>query len=187
MFISKPILLGLIVVVIVLGVWLARNGVEQNDTQGLSSPVASESTANQAKPLYRPDFKLPDLEGNMRDVNEWDGKVLVVNFWATWCPPCKREIPVFIELQERYATKGVQFVGIALDETDVVQDLVDTFGIEYPILLGGEAAIAASKAYGNRFGALPFTAVIDRTGHIVSTFRGELKKTVAETLLKRLL
>lgn len=150
-----------------------------------TTPAAKEAQAMQSQ--YRPGFKLPDLDGKMRDVNEWNGKVLVVNFWATWCPPCRREMPDFIDMQEKYGAQGLQFVGIALDEVTKVQDFIDTMGVEYPVLVGGDDAMQAAIAYGNSFGALPYTAIIDRQGKIVSVFRGEVKRDQAEELIQTLL
>lgn len=150
-----------------------------------NSEEAQAARAVQAQ--MRPAFALPDLQGNMRDVREWEGKVIVVNFWATWCPPCRREMPGFTELQQRYAAQGLQFVGIALDEETPVRDFVDTSDVPYPILLGGDAAMSVSHAYGNRFDALPYTAVVDRNGNVVSTFRGEVDIAETEKLIQRLL
>ena len=135
----------------------------------------------------RPGFKLPDLQGATRDIAEWDGQVVVLNFWATWCPPCKKEMPDFIELQEQYGLQGLQFVGIALDDAVKVENFLETMGVEYPILLGGDEALAVSSLYGNSFGALPYTAVIDRDGHIVSTYRGEVSKKQVESDIKAVL
>jgi thiol-disulfide isomerase/thioredoxin len=136
---------------------------------------------------HRPDFTLPDLEGVMRNIGEWDGKVTIVNFWATWCPPCRKEMPAFIELQQMYGGRGVQFIGIAIDEKDKVQDFVDTFGVNYPTLLGETDAIEVAKDYGNRFGALPYTAIINRHGDISYIQRGELARETAEEEIKKLL
>ncbi len=150
-----------------------------------TSPAAEQARAMHN--TYRPGFVLPDLEGRLRDVNEWNGRVLVVNFWATWCPPCRKEMPAFIELQERYGSQGLQFVGIALDEVDKVQDFVDTMGVDYPVLVGGDKAMQVAIDYGNGFGALPYTAIIDREGTIVAVYRGELEKEEAERVIKALL
>lgn len=136
---------------------------------------------------YRPDFTLPDLEGTLHDVSEWDGKVLAVNFWATWCTPCRREIPAFMALQEQYGGQGLQIVGIAIDEKSDVSDYVDTLGINYPVLIGEQQAIDAAKDYGDRFGALPYTAIVDRRGTIVFVKRGELSRERAEEAIKSLL
>lgn len=143
--------------------------------------------AKEARNTMRPAFALPDLDGRLRDVSEWNGQILVVNFWATWCPPCRREMPAFIELQKRYGAQGVQFVGIALDEAAKVQDYVDAMGIEYPILLGDNQAIEVAKQFGNRFGALPYTAIVDRNGRIANTFRGEVSRETAEENIQALL
>ena len=135
----------------------------------------------------RPDFALPDVDGTVRAIGEWDGKVMVVNFWATWCPPCRREMPAFVELQETYGERGLQFVGVAIDDQDKVQDFIDTLGVNYPILIGGLEAIDAAKRYGNRFGALPYTVVVDRQGNIALTHRGELSRELAESTISGLL
>lgn len=150
-----------------------------------TTPAAKEALAMESQ--FRPAFNLPDLEGKMRNVSDWDGKVVVVNFWATWCPPCRREMPDFIELQEKYGAQGLQFVGIALDDVTKVQDFVDTMGVDYPILVGGDDAMQAAIAYGNSFGALPYTAVINREGKIVTTYRGEVERDQAEELIQTLL
>jgi len=150
-----------------------------------SGEEAKEAAAMVAQ--IRPDFKLPDLQGNVRDIAEWDGQVVVLNFWATWCPPCKKEMPAFIELQEQFGLQGLQFVGVALDDAIKVENFIETMGVEYPILLGGDEALAVSAQYGNSFGALPYTVVIGRTGEIVSTYRGEVTKKQIELDIKKVL
>jgi len=150
-----------------------------------TTPAAKEAKAMETQ--YRPGFELADLDGELRNMNEWNGQVVVVNFWATWCPPCRKEMPAFIELQENYGTQGLQFVGIALDETSKVQDFIDTIGVDYPILVGGNDAIKVSDDYGNRLGALPYTAVINREGTIVKTYRGEVSKNSVEKVITKLL
>jgi len=133
------------------------------------------------------DGRLPDLAGNIQSMKQWQGKVLVLNFWAPWCPPCRKEIPDFIRLQERHGQAGLQFVGIALDDPDKVTAFVDETGINYPILLGGEEAASLSMAAGNRLGGLPFTAVFDRGGNAVATLTGGVTEARLEALVKPLL
>lgn len=133
------------------------------------------------------EFTLNDLDGNQHNIHEWDGHVLVLNFWATWCPPCRRETPMFVELQDKYGAKGLQFVGIAIDNKDKVTDFMDTFGVNYPMLIGTDDAIQVSKSFGNRFGALPYTVIIDRNGIIQRIQRGELTRSVAEKTIQALL
>ncbi len=135
----------------------------------------------------RPLFKLKDLEGKVRDVKEWDGQVLMINFWATWCPPCRKEIPAFVELQEKYKNKGFTIVGIALDEKQAVIDFTDPMGVNYPILMGDSEGIKLSKAYGNRLGVLPFTVIIDRKGNIIHRQRTGLTYEQVEGMVKPLL
>ena len=131
--------------------------------------------------------RLADLHGAMQPLGQWRGKVLVVNFWATWCAPCREEIPGFVRLQQKYAGRGLQFVGIAIDHRDKVQAFADEFGMNYPILLGGIDTIEMSRRTGNRVGALPYTLIIDRTGQIVGRELGGVKEVKLEKLVERLL
>jgi len=135
----------------------------------------------------RPLFKLKDIEDKIRDVKEWDGQVLMINFWATWCPPCRREMPAFIELQEKYKDKGFTIIGVALDEKQAVIDFTDPMGVNYPLLLAEDEGIVLTKAYGNHLGVLPFTVIVDRKGNIVHRQRNELTYKQVEGMIKPLL
>lgn len=130
---------------------------------------------------------LPDLQGNNQPVSQWRGKVLVVNFWATWCEPCRREIPEFIKLQEQFRGQGLLFVGIALDQKEKVAAYSKEAGINYPVLVGDWEAIELARAAGNRQGGLPFTVVIDRNGKIAGTRLGEISQADMEAMFKPLL
>lgn len=123
-----------------------------------------------------PEFNLPDLSGRQHNISEWRGKVLVINFWATWCPPCLKEIPDFVALQAQYADKGLQFIGIALEDREPVAEYTAATQINYPILLGGDNGIALSQQLGNTVGAVPYTLVVDRKGQIIFRHPGELSK-----------
>lgn len=118
------------------------------------------------------DFIFPDTTGVERHVSEWKDKILIVNFWATWCPPCRKEMPEFVRLQNEYAANNVQFVGIAIDEIEPVAEYISTHKINYPILIGNDGGIELARELGNVIGALPFTVVIDRNGNIVYTQPG---------------
>ena len=133
-----------------------------------------------------PDFTLPNLDGNPWRAEEWRDKILVINFWATWCPPCKEEMPLFVKLQEEFADRNVLFVGIAIDDEQAVQDFVDTHGIEFPILLGEEKALALSTQLGDRFNALPYTVVADRGGKIILRQAGKMQEAKLRPLLETL-
>lgn len=137
--------------------------------------------------MAMPEFSLPDIDGKLHNISDWQGKVIVLNFWATWCPPCVREIPLFVELQERYASQGLQFVGIAIDELQAVRDFSNTYGINYPNLIGAQDAVEIAKKYGNRLGTLPYTVVINRQGNIAFIQLGEFKREIAEKTIKSLL
>lgn len=132
------------------------------------------------------DFALPDLDGKTHHLGEWDGKIIIVNFWATWCPPCRKEIPDFVQLQEKYGTVGVQFVGVAVDQPEAIRDFIRTQPLNYPILVGDEEG-SISKQFGNNIGALPYTAVIDRKGKINVTSRGQFHRADVEAAIKELL
>ena len=177
--------LGIISLALLVSLLSACGENKKNTDNETIQPKAIVSTSVVGSP--RPEFALADTEGTPHNIKEWDGKVLVINFWATWCPPCRKEMPAFIELQEQYGAQGLQFVGVAIDEADKVADFMDTYGVNYPMLLGDLAAIDVGKQYGNRFGALPYTVIVDRQGKIAFTRRGELEKHDAEAEIKKLL
>ncbi len=131
--------------------------------------------------------RLPDLAGVRQPIAQWRGKVLVVNFWATWCPPCRTEIPEFIQLQKQYDSQGLQFIGIALDEKAKIQSFVDEVGINYPILVGDLEAVALAQASGNRMGGLPYTIIIDQKGKVIATELGGLSKEKLTSIILPLL
>ncbi len=153
----------------------------------LRGDTEAESAAEAMVGQNRPSFALPDIEGIIRTPEDWAGRVLVVNFWATWCSPCQKEIPIFNRLQEKYASQGLQFVGIALDEIEPVKNFAAAVGIKYPILLGGDLALGVSDRYGNTFGALPYTVFITRAGIIKKAYRGEVSEDNVEKLITALL
>lgn len=130
---------------------------------------------------------LPGLDQKPQPLKQWQGKVMVVNFWAPWCPPCREEIPGFIALQKKYGDKGLVFVGIALDETSRVQAYADEIGINYPVLIGGPEGGQLSSAAGNRLGGLPYTLIIDRQGKAVANFTGAVPEKKLEDQIAPLL
>jgi len=181
---SPIIFISILIISGVTGFGLQRV-LTSSDTQNL--PIALPPTDKSVIGKPRPSFELKDIEGNTRKMTEWDGKVLLVNFWATWCPPCKKEIPSFMELQEEYGSKGFQVIGLAIDDEDSVKDYADTMGMNYPIMAAELTAMEIARLYGNRVNALPFTAFVDREGKIVLTKPGEISKNDAEEIINKLL
>jgi thiol-disulfide isomerase/thioredoxin len=130
---------------------------------------------------------LPDAQGREQSIGQWKGKVVVVNFWATWCAPCREEMPEFARIQTELGPKGVQFVGIAIDEAPKVKAFVDEIGLTYPALIGGYGSLELSKTLGNRLMALPFTVILDRSGHVAHTQLGPLPDGKLRTIVGQLL
>jgi peroxiredoxin len=135
----------------------------------------------------RPEFSLPNLKGEPISISRWDGKIVLLNFWATWCPPCRKEMPGFVELQERYDKRGFQAVGVAIDRPEAVARFTKDLNAEYPQLIGREAALEVTSRYGNHLGALPYSVLLDREGTIQFVKAGELSKQALETKLLELL
>jgi len=132
-------------------------------------------------------IELPDAHGQLQRIDQWRGKVVVVNFWATWCAPCREEMPEFVKAQAADGNRGLQFVGIAVDQADKVRQYATEIGLNYPTLIGGLGAMELSRSLGNRLVALPFTVVLDRQGRVVHTQLGELKRAKLDAVIAPLL
>ena len=172
----------LLILTFVVGLWGGTQLVKW-----LVSNSEGQKVADAMVKKAMPEFTLPDIDGVQHNIHEWKGNVIVLNFWATWCPPCRKETPMFVELQEQWGAQGLQFVGVAIDEINKVKEFMDTYGVNYPMLIGVDDAIEISKAYGNRFGALPYTVIIDRNGDIAHVQRGELERDMAVKTIQALL
>jgi thiol-disulfide isomerase/thioredoxin len=128
-----------------------------------------------------------DLDEKVQPLAQWKGKVLVVNFWGTWCPPCREEIPEFIRYQKQHAKDGVLFVGIAIDQKNKVQAYAKEIGMNYPSLLGDLAGIDLAKRIGNTTGGLPYTVIVDRNGKVQTVHVGKMNFEMLEAGIKPLL
>jgi peroxiredoxin len=137
---------------------------------------------------HRPAFILPDLDHHLRDIAEWDGQTLIVNFWATWCPPCREEIPAFMRAREKFTDQNLEIIGIAIDQPDMVSQYAAEMGISYPLLYGQMDASEVNRLYGNTLGALPYTVFIDAAGKIRHIHaRGALTDTELDVILAEIL
>lgn len=154
---------------------------------GVMLSKSLRSPALEATPAAAVDFALPDLAGRQRALSEWRGQVILLNFWATWCPPCREEIPLLIRLHERYATQGLAIIGIAIDRQQEVDDYRRALEIPYPILMAEEEGLALLARYGNRPGSLPYSVVIDRNGAIAERKLGIYREAELEARLRPLL
>lgn len=155
--------------------------------QVVNSPPALQTNTQDLMGKPSPGFSLMDVSGQRRNVSEWKGKVLAINFWATWCPPCLEEIPHFIKLQDKYGHQGLQFLGIALEGVDEVKEFASEIGINYPLLVGEQEVIKLGTKFGNTIGGLPYTVILDRNGHISFIKMGPLSASEAEQVIISLL
>jgi thiol-disulfide isomerase/thioredoxin len=135
-------------------------------------------------PEQLPEIRLPDVDGVAHGLADWKGRPLVVNFWATWCDPCRREIPLLKTLRRERAADHLEIVGIAVDHPEEVRKYVQAHGIDYPILVGDQGGLEAVSAFGMET-VLPFSVFADRQGRIVTLKVGELHQDEAELILDR--
>lgn len=136
---------------------------------------------------YRPDFRLGSSTGEFVTPADFEGKTLLINFWATWCEPCLKETPMLVELQSEYGAAGLQVIGIALDDIKAVREFSEKLGVSYPILLGTTDALETISAYGNVAGMLPFSVLVDKDGIIRWQYMGEIRHEEISNLLVGLL
>ncbi len=129
-------------------------------------------------------FTFPDLNGKPRALAEWRGKVVLLNFWAPWCPPCVKEIPNLVELQRRHGGEGLQVVGITIDTGEHAANFTAGMAINYPLLVGEDQGIELAHELGDAVGALPYTVVLDREGHPLQRHAGGLTLDEAEALVR---
>ena len=146
-------------------------------------PLVLQSRSGAAELLSA---RFPDLSGRQRSVGEWSGRILVCNFWATWCPPCVEEIPLFVATRARFAAKGVEFVGIAVDNAENVRRFLNRVQVTYPLLISGAAGLELVRRLGNPSGGLPYTVVLDRAGSVAETRLGAYEPPELEATLRRL-
>jgi thiol-disulfide isomerase/thioredoxin len=155
-------IIAIILVCVLAGVWAIQKF-------GIAPPV---ETTSAVKTL--PDFTLPDLNDQPRSISEWSGKSLVINFWATWCAPCRREMPLLQSLHDGRTGDTLEIVGVALDNLEDVTRFITEIGVSYPILYGEDNATTAAESFGDDFIGLPFTAFVAPEGEILALRAGEL-------------
>ena len=170
---KKWLFLPLAVAALAAGVWLAQ-------TRYAPQPPAEPAVAA----LWHVGY--PDLQGHRQALSQWRGQVVVLNFWASWCAPCREEMPDFDALRTEHRANGVEFVGIAIDNPAGVARFLQQMPVSYPILIGEGAAHGLARQLGNPSGALPYTIVVDRDGAIALSHLGRLPRATLEAALRKL-
>ncbi len=160
----------IVVACLTAGLYFGRNLSLSIDDSGRLIP--QPDLTNAATVL--PDFVLSDLHGVPRPISDWSGQPILINFWATWCAPCRREMPLLQKLHEESGNDGLQVIGIAIDRAPDVSAFTMETGITYPILVGQEDAIEVTDGFGLDFLGLPFTVLVDQDGQILKIQLGEL-------------
>jgi thiol-disulfide isomerase/thioredoxin len=188
-------LAGLAIVAVLLGAggylaydrWLANETAAGASADATVAEIPTGGMVNGLErpkiPEVRPNFTLKNLEGNPVSLSQWQGKAVVVNFWATWCGPCQREIPLLNRMHAEYGPKGVQILGVAVDFAEDVRAFVAKKPLDYPTLMGEEDGAAAASAFGIESLAFPFTAFTDRQGRVLSVQLGELHEPELRVIL----
>lgn len=150
-------------------------GDSENNSQGNDATKAA------------PSFSVSNLKGGQLSLDDYKGKVVLINFWATWCAPCKEEIPDFIEVYNDLSDKGFVVLGIALDEKDLVSEFAKKLNISYPVGYGEDDVAKVNESYGNTLGALPYNVILDKQHNIVYTQPGPIPKVRLRELVTPLL
>ena len=150
----------------------------------LFGPLALQSQSGAAELLSA---SFPDITGKLRKVNDFARKTLVANFWATWCEPCREEVPLLIAINGKFASAGGIVLGIGIDDREKLARFAGNYGINYPVLVAGADAMDLMHRLGNRARALPFTVVLDRNGSIAHRRLGALQKGELDVILARIM
>ncbi len=150
--------------------------------------LLSTGTVTSGTLVTAPQLTLPGVDGTKLNLADWRGRVVVLVFWATWCAPCLTEVPGLVILEKRYQPRGLSIVSVGIDDASKLDNVVRTLGINYPVMVADpNRARSLLHKWGNNRGIVPYTVIIDRTGHIYTTHMGPIYREELEKLIQPLL
>ena len=183
---ARPILVLVSLAALLAGFYLSATLIpetpDKNQSLSSVSPANSKLVGSQL-----PTYELLSNTGESVTNTDFAGNTVLINFWATWCLPCREEMPMLMELHEAFSERGFRVLGIALDDTQQVNRFIEEYGISYPILVGEADVMATSAAFGNMTGVLPYSVLVDKLGIIRWQYAGEISHDEISDLLKKLL
>jgi peroxiredoxin len=153
----------------------------------------SEPEINKAAPLANIDKNVlmntsfTNINGQEQSLKQWQGNIIVLNFWATWCPPCREEMPELSAMQNQYKQQNLVILGLSTDDLDTTKTFVKKAPVSYPVLAGNMQAMNLAESLGNNRGILPYTVIVDANGTVVKTFFGRVNQQLLEKTITPLL
>ncbi len=177
---------GRLLIVLVLSVlsgwFLFHKTLETNEPE--AKKVASATSVDK-NVLMNASFT--DINGQQQALRQWQGKIIVLNFWATWCPPCREEMPELSAMQDQYKKQNIVIIGLSTDDLNKTKDFIKSAPVNYPILAGDMEAMSLAETLGNNRGILPYTVIVDANGTIVKAFFGRVNQALLEKTILPLL